>query len=103
MKQGGRIICCGMISGYNATEPPAAPRNLFLIVGRRLRLQGFIVGDHWHYHEEFTREIAPRVRSGEIPYEETIVEGLESAPRAFAGLFRGENLGKMVVRVVVGA
>ena len=103
MKRGGRIICCGMISAYNATEPPAAPRNLFLIVGRRLRLQGFIVGDHRHYHEEFMREVAPRVRSGEIPYEETVVDGLESAPRAFVGLFRGENLGKMVVRVAQGA
>ena len=103
MKQNGRIICCGMISVYNATEPPAAPRNLFLIVGRRLRLQGFIVGDHWHHHEEFLREIAPRVRSGEIPYEETVTEGLASAPRAFVGLFHGENLGKMVVRVAPGA
>ncbi len=103
MKQGGRIICCGMISAYNATEPPAAPRNLFLIVGRRLRLQGFIVGDHRHHHEEFIREVAPRVRSGEIPYEETVVDALESAPRAFIGLFRGENLGKMVVRVAPGA
>ena len=102
MKQGGRIICCGMISAYNATEPPAAPRNLFLVVGRRLRLQGFIVSDHWHYYEEFLRDIAPRVRSGEIPYEETVAEGLESAPRAFVGLFHGENLGKMVVRVAQG-
>lgn len=95
----GTVISCGMISAYNATEPPAAPRNLFKIVGSRLTIRGFIVGDHWEHREEFLRVVPPKVGSGEIPYEETVVEGLESAPRAFIGLFTGENLGKMVVRL----
>lgn len=100
MKQHGTIVSCGMISVYNATEPPAAPRNLFKIVGSRLTVRGFIVGDHWEHYDEFVREVAPKVGSGEIPYEETIVDGLEAAPRAFIGLFHGENLGKMVVKLV---
>jgi hypothetical protein len=95
----GTIISCGMISVYNATEPPPAPRNLFKIVGSRLTIRGFIVGDHWEHYDEFMRVVPPKVQSGEIPYEETVVDGLESAPRAFIGLFEGENLGKMVVRL----
>ncbi len=95
----GRIISCGMISVYNATDPPPAPRNLFRIVGSRLTIRGFIVGDHWEHYEEFMRVVPPKVASGEIPYEETVVDGLDSAPRAFIGLFEGENLGKMVVRL----
>jgi hypothetical protein len=95
----GTVISCGMISAYNATEPPAAPRNLFKIVGSRLTIRGFIVGDHWEHRDEFLRVVAPKVGSGEIPYEETVVDGLESAPRAFIGLFKGENLGKMVVKL----
>lgn len=95
----GRIICCGMISAYNATEPPAAPKNLFHIVGRRLRLQGFIVRDHEEYYEEFVSQVSKRIEDGRVHYEERVVEGLEHAPRAFIELFSGENLGKMVVKV----
>lgn len=99
MKLHGTIISCGMISVYNATEPPPAPRNLFKIVGSRLTIRGFIVGDHWEHYDEFMQIVPPKVASGEIPYEETVVDGLEAAPRAFVGLFEGENLGKMVARL----
>ena len=95
----GRVAACGAISNYNAERPEPGPRNLALIVSKRLRVQGFIVTDHFARFGEFVREVAPLVASGAIESRETVVEGLENAPRAFAGLFRGENTGKMLVRV----
>jgi len=99
MKDFGRIVCCGMISTYNATKPTSAPRNLFKVIGKRLRLQGFIVRDYMSDREEFVREVATLIRDGKIAWEDTITEGLENAPDAFIGLFNGENLGKSLVRI----
>lgn len=95
----GRIAACGAISSYNAERPEPGPRNLAFVVSKRLRIQGFIVTDHFAKFGEFMREVAPLVASGAIESRETVVDGLENAPRAFAGLFRGENTGKMLVRV----
>ncbi len=95
----GRVVACGSISRYNATSPEPGPRNLHLVVTKRLRIQGFIVTDHHPRFREFLGEAAPWVRDGELRYRETVVEGIENAPAAFAGLFRGDNIGKMLVRV----
>lgn len=95
----GRAAICGMIAQYNATEPPAAPRNLALVIGKRLTLRGFLVGDHGHLREQFVQEVAGWLREGRLSYDETIVDGIEQAPGAFLGLLRGENLGKMLVRL----
>jgi NADPH-dependent curcumin reductase CurA len=95
----GRIAVCGMIAQYNATEPPAAPRNLAQVIGKRLTLRGFLVGDHGHLREQFLTEVAGWLREGRLSHDETVVEGLERAPEAFLGLLRGENLGKMLVQV----
>jgi NADPH-dependent curcumin reductase CurA len=95
----GRVIACGAISRYNDERPEPGPRNLFLMVTKRLRLQGFIVSDHDDRYAEFAAEVAPWVRDGRIRYRETIVEGIENVPAAFAGLFHGDNVGKMLVRV----
>jgi NADPH-dependent curcumin reductase CurA len=95
----GRAAICGMIAQYNATEPPAAPRNLALLIGKRLTLRGFLVGDHGHLREQFVQEMAGWLRDGRITYDETVVDGIERAPEAFLGMLRGENLGKMLVRV----
>jgi hypothetical protein len=95
----GRAAICGMISQYNATEPAPGPRNLGMLIGKRLTLRGFLVRDHSHLMPEFLREVAPAVADGRIKVRETVVDGLENAPRAFIGLLRGENTGKMVVRV----
>ncbi|MFG3298513.1 NADP-dependent oxidoreductase [Micromonospora chersina] len=95
----GRAAICGMIAQYNATEPPAAPRNLALLIGKRLTLRGFLVGDHGHLREQFVQEMAGWLRDGRISYDETVVDGIERAPEAFLGLLRGENLGKMLVRL----
>ena len=64
-----------------------------------LRVQGFIVVDHGDRYPAFIAEVGPWVRDGKIAYRETIVDGLEQLPSAFAGLFRGDNVGKMLVRV----
>ncbi|MFI9640078.1 NADP-dependent oxidoreductase [Micromonospora sp. NPDC051925] len=95
----GRAAICGMIAQYNSAEPPAAPRNLALVIGKRLTLRGFLVGDHGDLRDQFVAEVAGWLREGTLSYDETIVDGIENAPEAFLGLLRGENLGKMLVRV----
>ena len=95
----GCVIACGAISRYNDLHAEPGPRNLFLMVTKRLRLQGFIVFDHNDRFPAFLAEVGPWVRSGELAYRETIVDGLENIPEAFVGLFRGDNVGKMLVRV----
>ncbi|MGK5741859.1 NADP-dependent oxidoreductase [Micromonospora sp. URMC 103] len=95
----GRVAICGMIAQYNDAEPPAAPRNLSLVIGKRLTLRGFLVGDHAGLRDEFVREMAGWLREGRVSYDETVVDGIANAPAAFLGLLRGENLGKMLVRL----
>jgi NADPH-dependent curcumin reductase CurA len=95
----GRVALCGAISVYNATEPPAAPRNLGMAVGKRLTLRGFIVSDHADRRDAFLTEMGEWIRTGQVQVNETIVDGLEKAPDAFLGMLRGENVGKMVVRI----
>jgi NADPH-dependent curcumin reductase CurA len=95
----GRAAICGMIAQYNSTEPPAAPRNLALLIGKRLTLRGFLVGDHGHLRDQFVQDMSGWLRDGKISYDETVVDGIDKAPEAFLGLLRGENLGKMLVRV----
>lgn len=95
----GRVAMCGAIAVYNATEPPAAPRNLALAVGKRLTLRGFIVSDHTDRMSAMVTEISEWLREGKLSYQETVVDGLENAPEAFLGMLRGENTGKMIVRL----
>jgi NADPH-dependent curcumin reductase CurA len=100
LNRGGRIALCGSVSGYNATEPPPGPRNMALLVGKRARLRGFIVGDHYGRLGEFRDEVGELLVSGRLKMPETIVEGgIEAAPRAFVEMLRGEHLGKVVVRL----
>lgn len=93
----GRVAVCGMIAQYNATEPPVAPRNMAMIIGKRLRVQGLLVGDHQDLQPRFVEEVSEWIRSGELKYSETVSEGIENTLDAFLGLLRGENTGKMVV------
>jgi len=99
MNRFGRIVACGMISRYNDVEPEPGPRNLMLIVGRRLRMQGFIVSDHGDVAERFEAEMKRWIANDEIRWRETVMEGLERAPDALIGLFGGRNTGKMLVRL----
>jgi hypothetical protein len=95
----GRVIACGAISRYNDEQPEPGPRNIQLIVSKRLRVQGFIVSDHPDRFPPFIAEVGPWVAAGKVSYRETVLEGIENIPAAFAGLFRGDNTGKMLVRV----
>jgi NADPH-dependent curcumin reductase CurA len=95
----GRIVGCGSISRYNDAEPTPGPRNMFMVVTKRLRLQGYIITDHFDRFGDFAREASEWVRDGRLRYRETVVEGIENAPKAFLGLLRGENIGKMLVKV----
>lgn len=97
LKLHGRATICGMIAQYNNTEPTPGPRNLALVIGKRLRLQGMLVGDHADLQPQFVQEVAGWIASGELKYDETVVEGIENGYDAFMGLLRGENTGKMIV------
>jgi len=95
----GRAALCGAISAYNDTQPQPGPRNLGLAVTKRLSLRGFIVFDHYDRLPQFTEDMSRWLRSGEVRADETIVDGFESTSEAFLGLLRGENTGKMVIRL----
>lgn len=98
-----RIPLCGLIAHYNATEPPPGPNRvpqlMRAILVKRLTVRGFIVRDHAHLVDDFLRDMSGWLRAGQLKYREDVVEGLEQAPRALIGLLRGENFGKVVVRV----
>lgn len=97
MNQNGRVVLCGMISGYNSGEPM---RGRFdLILTKRLHVQGFIVLDFLPRFAEGIAQLAQWYGEGRIRHRDTIVEGFEQAPAALNMLFDGRNLGKLIVRV----
>jgi len=95
----GRVVACGSVSRYNDVEPSPGPRNMFMVVTKRLRIQGYIINDHWDRFPEFFERATEWVREGRLRHRETVVDGIDNAPRAFLGLLRGENIGKMLVKV----
>ncbi|HSC18192.1 MAG TPA: NADP-dependent oxidoreductase [Rhizomicrobium sp.] len=99
MRQGGRIAVCGMIEQYNATALPPGPANFINVLPKRLTIRGFIVSDWGGLMPEFLRDMAAWHRAGKMKWRETIVQGIEKAPAAFIGLFKGENIGKMLVKI----
>ena len=95
-----RIVLCGAVSQYNAATPPPGPRNLAIAIGRRLRLQGFIVIDHLARFNEYIAETAPLIADGSIVAPVTFVDGLLNAPRALMEMLRpNATVGKVLVRV----
>jgi NADPH-dependent curcumin reductase CurA len=99
LKLRGRVAMCGAISQYNDTEAAPGPRNLALAIGKRLRLQGFIVTDHRKRFGDMVAEVGPWLANGDIVADETAVDGLDRAVDGFLGMLRGENTGKMIVRL----
>jgi NADPH-dependent curcumin reductase CurA len=97
-RNNARFAICGMIEGYNKGEPTAL-RFIMRIIAARIRLKGFIVFDYFPRIAEFYAEMAAWVASGAVKSRETVVEGLENTPDAFLGLFKGENIGKMLVKL----
>ncbi len=99
MRDFGRIVCCGMISAYNDESPQPGPRNLFKVIGKRLRMQGFIVRDHGSDRTEFERVMMQWIEAKRMNWEESITDGLENAPTAFIKLFSGDKMGKALVKI----
>lgn len=104
LNSSARIPLCGLISQYNATELPSGPDRLSLLMGtlliKRIKMQGFIVfDDYGHRYNEFSEQMAKWLIAGDIKYKEQVVEGLENSVNAFIGLLKGDNFGKLVVRV----
>ena len=99
MRVHGRIVACGSISGYNEEKPKPGPNNLFNMIGKRLTMKGMIVGDWMDRRDDFAKEVGRYFRSGNLKNHETVVEGLDKAVEAFIGLFQGQNIGKMIVKL----
>jgi len=97
MNKFGLIVLCGMIAMYN--EPIPGPPNLGIAIGQHLRLQGFTVSTYWDLYPQFLKDMGQWIGEGKLKWKETVVEGLEKAPEAFIGLFKGANFGKMVVKL----
>jgi NADPH-dependent curcumin reductase CurA len=95
----GRFALCGMISQYNDTDLGAGTRGLIMVVGKQLRLEGFIVSSHYDLLPTFIDDMSGWIAQGKVKWRETVEEGIENAPTAFLKLFKGENLGKMLVKL----
>jgi NADPH-dependent curcumin reductase CurA len=95
----GRIAMCGGIAGYNTPVP--GPRNLMIVIGKRLRIEGFIVSDYFKEASTFQEEAIAALKSGKLINRETVVEGLDTAPAAFLDLLHSgaRNIGKMIVKL----
>jgi NADPH-dependent curcumin reductase CurA len=99
MNRDGRAAICGSISSYNAESMPPGPRNLWMLTTKSLTLKGFTIPSMMHHTDAFVAEVGPLVASGDFVWDETIVDGIDNALEAFYGLMRGENTGKMLVRI----
>ena len=97
-RNNARFAICGMIESYNDASPVAF-RFITRIISARIRIQGFLVFDYQARMDEFYREMGAWVADGTVKSRDTIVDGLESMPAAFLGLFSGANTGKMLVRL----
>ncbi len=101
MKPFGRIPICGMIAHYNDGEQSMTPgpRNLTETIYKFITLRGFVVSAFGNMQEQFQKDMGGWIKSGDMKYHETVVEGIENAPTAFMGLFDGKNDGKMLVQL----
>ncbi|WP_262691706.1 NADP-dependent oxidoreductase [Kordiimonas aestuarii] len=96
-----RVALCGMISMYNAklSELPPGPRNMAVLVGRSVRMQGFIVSNYPDLCKEWIGVGAGWLKEGKLKYRESVAEGIENAPQAFIDVLKGNNFGKQVVKL----
>jgi NADPH-dependent curcumin reductase CurA len=94
-----RFAVCGMISQYNDMAASPGPSNIINVVGKRLRIEGFIVSDHYAELPAFLADMSSWIKAGQITWRETVDDGIAAAPGAFIKLFKGENTGKMLVKL----
>jgi Putative NADP-dependent oxidoreductases len=96
---GGRIALCGMIDQYNDEAVRSGPPNLMMLIMKNASMEGFIVSKYNHLQEQFLNDMKGWVDSGKLSWKETVVEGIDNAPKAFINLFSGKNTGKMLVKI----
>ena len=98
-----RVPVCGLIAHYNETGLPPGPDRMvqlqMMILTRRIRMEGFIISDHFDRFDDLYTDMGPWLEQGLVKYREDVVVGLENAPEAFLGLFSGSNFGKLIVQV----
>jgi NADPH-dependent curcumin reductase CurA len=94
-----RVSLCGAIAEYNDRKPQTGPRLLWHFIVKQVKAEGFIVTRYLPRAKEAIPVMAQWLKEGKLKYRETVVEGLQNAPKAFIGLFHGENVGKMLVKV----
>jgi NADPH-dependent curcumin reductase CurA len=94
----GRIAVCGMIAGYDGAPLPLAYPALILM--QRLKIEGFIVGEHMEVWPDALKELGTMVATGKLKPRESVAQGIESAPEAFLGLLKGKNFGKQLVKLI---
>ena len=100
---GARVPLCGLIAWYNLDKLPEGgdrtPQLLTTVLRQRVKVQGFIIFDHYHRAPVFRHDMSGWLQEGRVHYREEVIDGLESAPQGLMGLLRGENFGKLIVRV----
>jgi len=103
---GARVPLCGLISWYNLEKLPTGvdrtPQLLLTTLRQRVKIQGFIIFDHYRRMGAFQQDMRGWLLEGRVRYREELIEGLENAPRGLIGMLQGENFGKLVVRVAEG-
>jgi NADPH-dependent curcumin reductase CurA len=92
-------VLCGMISQYNSTEAPAAPRNLILAINKRLSLEGMLARDHADLRAEFVAKAVEWLATGQLRHRETVADGIAATADALLDMLAGGNTGKMIVRL----
>jgi NADPH-dependent curcumin reductase len=99
LARGARVVVCGTASVPSWSEWPNGPRVERHLLVKRARMQGFVIFDHLDRYESSVAQLADWVRAGSLRYREDILDGIEACPDALAGLYRGENLGKRLIRL----
>jgi NADPH-dependent curcumin reductase CurA len=100
MNEHGRIVCCGVVSQYDTSNPAGAPTGIpGLLVNKRIRMEGFLVFDYTSQYEQARAEIKGWITSGQLTPLNDEIDGLEKAPAAFVDLLAGGNVGTRIIRV----
>jgi len=103
LNRGARVPLCGLIAWYNLAKLPAGvdhtPQLLFMVLRQRVKVQGFIIFDHYQRLPAFRQDMSGWLREGRVKYREEVIVGLERAPQGLMGLLQGDNFGKLMVRV----
>jgi NADPH-dependent curcumin reductase len=95
----GRVVLCGAIANYNATEPPPGPKDHFNLIVQRGRMEGFLILDYMPRAAEAVGALAGWLQAGKLKYKVDVQHGLENAPAPLRRLFEGRNEGKQLLRV----